>query len=57
MACWVIAGSWLADNDYGDMFLYFPLHPNLQTFCGVDLSQLFPVMTRDQTQKYVGVWL
>ena len=57
MARWVIAGSWLADNDYGDMFLNFPLHPNLQKFCGVDLSQLFPEMTRDQTQKYVGVWL
>ena len=57
MARWVIAGSWLADNDYGDMFLNFPLHPNLQKFCGVDLSQLFPEMTRDQTQQYVGVWL
>ena len=57
MARWVVAGSWLADNDYGDMFLNFPLHPNLQKFCGVDLSQLFPEMTQDQTQKYVGVWL
>ena len=42
MAQWVIAGTWLADNDYGDCFLNYPLHPDLQKFCGIDLSQLFP---------------
>ena len=26
----VVAGSWLAGNDYKDMFLNFPLHPKLQ---------------------------
>ena len=25
---WVAAGSWLADNDFEDMFLNFPLHPD-----------------------------
>ena len=37
-----VAGSWLADNDYGERFLNFPLHPDLRKYCGVDLSQLFP---------------
>ena len=35
---WVTAGSWLADNDYRECFLNFPLHPDLQKYCGVDLS-------------------
>ena len=51
------AGSWLADNDYGDMFLNFALHPDLQKFCRIDLSQLFPELTKNQAQMYVGVWL
>lgn len=41
-AWWVIVGTWCADNDYGDMFLNFPLHLDLQKFCGIDLSDLFP---------------
>eukprot|EP00536_Pseudo-nitzschia_multiseries_P000337 jgi/Psemu1/777/gm1.777_g len=28
------------DNDYGEQFLNFPLHPNLCKYCGADLSQL-----------------
>jgi hypothetical protein len=42
MSRWVITGAWLADNDYGEMFLNFSLHPDLRKYCGVDLSQLFP---------------
>jgi hypothetical protein len=42
MTWWVIAGAWLADNDYGGMFLNFPLHLDLRKYCGIDLSQLFP---------------
>jgi len=38
----VIAGAWLADNDYGEQFLNFPLHPDLRKYCEIDLSQLFP---------------
>ena len=30
MAQWVLPGCWLADNDLGDCFLNFPLHPDLQ---------------------------
>jgi hypothetical protein len=35
-------GYWGADNDYGDMFLNFWLHDDLQRYCGVDLTTLFP---------------
>ena len=57
MVRWVIAGSWLADNDYGDQFLNFPLHPDLQKFCGIDLSQLFPKSGANDAQFVVAVWL
>ena len=45
MARWVVAGSWHADNDYGErLFSEFSttIYPDLQKYCGVDLSQLFP---------------
>ena len=42
MVRWVVAGSCLADNDYGEQFLNFPLHPDLRKYCGIYLSQLFP---------------
>ena len=53
MTRWIIAGSWASDNDYGDMFLNFPLHPSLQVFCGVDLRQLFP--DPNQGQRVIGI--
>jgi hypothetical protein len=34
--------NWGADNNYGDMFLSFWLHDELQRYCGVDLTPLFP---------------
>eukprot|EP00536_Pseudo-nitzschia_multiseries_P004062 jgi/Psemu1/9155/gm1.9155_g len=40
MARWVVEGCWLADNDYGEQFLNFPLHPDLQRYYGIDLTQL-----------------
>jgi hypothetical protein len=48
MSRWIIAGAWLADNDYGEMFLNFPLHPDLRKYCGVDLTQLFPELIKDE---------
>ena len=36
----LLPGYWCADNDYGEQFLNFNLHPELQRFCGVDLTQL-----------------
>jgi hypothetical protein len=57
MSRWVIAGSWLADNDYGDMFLNFPLHAKLQKYCGIDLTQLFPNMKAGEASVDVARWL
>ena len=33
--------SWMADLDLGEMFLNFMLHPEIQPYCGVDLSPYF----------------
>jgi hypothetical protein len=35
MSRWVLAGSWLADNDYGDMFLNFPFTPRYRSIAGL----------------------
>ena len=32
---------WCVDNDYGEMFLNFWIHPELQEFSGMDLTPLF----------------
>jgi len=56
MARWVVAGSWLADNDYGEQFLNFPLHPELRKYCGVDLTQLFPEWKDPKFRLLVGRW-
>ena len=58
MVRWAIAGSWLADNDYGEQFLNFPLHPDLRKYCGIDLSQLFPDEDVEGTDNLVvGRWM
>ena len=58
MIRWVVAGSWLADNDYGEQFLNFPLHPDLRKYCGIDLSQLFPNEDVDGADDLVvGCWM
>jgi hypothetical protein len=57
MSRWVLAGAWLADNDYGDFFLNFPLHADLQKYCGVDLTQLFPELKGEASCIIVGRWL
>ena len=54
---WVAAGSWLVDNDFEDMFLNFPLHPNLQKLCGIDLSQFFLELSKNKVQTVYWVWL
>ena len=53
---WVIVESWCADNDY-NMFLNFLLHPDLQKFCGIDLTELFPDLKPDDSQMVVTVWV
>ncbi|KAL7559945.1 hypothetical protein ACA910_008267 [Epithemia clementina (nom. ined.)] len=34
-------GYWCIDNDYGEMFLNFWLHPNLQCYSGMDLTDVY----------------
>ena len=34
--------TYSADNDYGEMFHNFWLHPELRKYCGIDLTGLFP---------------
>jgi hypothetical protein len=57
MLRWVTAGSWLANNDYEDMFLNFPLHAKSQKYCGTDLTQLFPDMKAGEASVVVARWL
>ena len=33
--------SWMSDMDMGEQFLNFPLHPDLQKCCGIDLRPYF----------------
>ncbi|KAL7563515.1 hypothetical protein ACA910_012333 [Epithemia clementina (nom. ined.)] len=33
-------GYWCVDNDYGEMFLNFWLHPDLQQYSGMDLTNV-----------------
>ena len=37
----VMAGTFMCDNDSGEMFLNFPLPLAIQLLCGVDLTQYF----------------
>ena len=34
-------GTWLCDNDVGEMFLNFVLHDSLRELCGIDVSQFW----------------
>jgi hypothetical protein len=42
LLCSVESGTWMADNDVGEMFLNFILHESVQSLCGVDLTKYFP---------------
>jgi hypothetical protein len=52
----LLPSYWCADNDYGEQFLNFNLHEDLQPFCGVDLSQLFPEEVEAVTGMVLGRW-
>jgi hypothetical protein len=56
MLCTVLPGYWCADNNYGEMFLNFPLHEDLQKYCGVDLSQIMDNKINVGAGPAVGVW-
>jgi len=47
---------WAADNDYGEMFLNFWLHPDLRQYCGVDLTGTFPEELGDGKQVVWEAW-
>lgn len=53
----VLVSSWLADNDYKDCWLNFPLHPGLQKYCGIIIGVLFPEMKRFDAQMMIAVWI
>ncbi|KAL7557316.1 hypothetical protein ACA910_022411 [Epithemia clementina (nom. ined.)] len=46
---------WCIDNDYGEMFLNFWLHPNLQQYSGMDFTTLFGVED-SRSNLLIGVW-
>jgi len=48
---------WCADNDYGDHFHNFLLHPELQQYSGLDLSQLFPKKAEEIEDLLTAVWV
>ena len=57
MSRWVLPGCWLADNDLGDCFLNFPLHPDLQKYCGIDLADLFPELDAEGKRQVFAMWI
>jgi hypothetical protein len=52
----LLPGYWCVNNDYGEQFLNFNLHKDLQPYCGVDLSQLLLEEVRDVMGQILGVW-
>ena len=38
MTRWTLDGTWLADNDYREMFWNFPMHPDLQKYCRINFT-------------------
>ena len=46
--CLTLAGTWLADNEHGEIFLNFQMYKDLQKYCGVDLTHLFPKLMKDK---------
>ena len=45
---------WCVDNDYGEMFLNFWIHPELQEFSGMDLTPLF--RETETGELYIEGW-
>jgi hypothetical protein len=46
---------WLGDNDFGEMFYNFWLHEDLQSLCGVDVTQLFPEELDDRKSLWLRI--
>ena len=43
--------TWSADNDFGEMFLNFWVHPDLRCYTGIDITDLFPEELQDKFGK------
>lgn len=50
-------GFWCANNDYGENFLNFPLSVELQQYCGLDVSQVFPEAAAEVEDLLTAVWV
>ena len=49
------AESWMMDLDLGEIFLNFPLDPQLRPYCGIDLRPFFLEEAGDRTLWQVWV--
>ncbi|KAL7563418.1 hypothetical protein ACA910_016514 [Epithemia clementina (nom. ined.)] len=55
LTCTLDDKYWCIDNDYGEMFLNFWIHPELMAYSGMDLTPLFG--RREDGQLWLEVWL
>jgi len=49
-------GTWMSDNDVGEMFLNFMLPEDMQAFCGIDISAFFPEEAGANGGRLVERW-
>ena len=52
----VTGGTWLGDNDVGEMFLNFMLHEEVRRLCGVDFTLYFPEEVPEDHQVLWARW-
>ena len=52
----VTGGTWLGDNDVGEMFLNFMLHEEVRRLCGVDFTLYFPEELSEEHQFLWARW-
>ena len=52
----VAGGTWLGDNDVGEMFLNFMLHKEVRLLCGVDFTLYFPEELLEEHQVLWERW-
>jgi hypothetical protein len=52
----VTGGTWMSDNDVGEMFLNFMLHEEVRKLCGVDFTLYFPDELTAEHEVLWGRW-
>ncbi len=50
-------GTFMCDNDIGEMFLNFMLHEDMWQLCGIDVGGFFPDKARAQGGQLIVRWL